>query len=241
MYDEDLQVSVVLPAYNEQENLRLLIPGIVSAVSNLYPEYEIIIVDDGSTDQTRQVVSDLIKQFSDIRYIRLSRNSGLSTALAVGYAKSRGDIIVSMDSDLQYDPNDIGKLTAKLPDYDLVCGKRGKRYDNFFRRLCSKMANKIRSLIIGDGIKDSGCIFRAFHRKAINDIYMFKGFHRFLPAMFKFKDLRVIEVDVNHFPRKHGKSKYNLRNRLVITFLDMLMLKWGKCREIRYEIDEQIP
>jgi glycosyltransferase involved in cell wall biosynthesis len=231
---------MVLPIFNEKESLPILIPKIIDVISCLSKNYEVILVDDGSTDGTREVALDIVKKFPNIKYIRLKTNYGLSTALALGYNRCLGKIVVTMDSDLQYDPLDIPKLLEKLDKYDLVCGWRYNRHDHFLKRISSKIANFIRNKILNDNFHDIGCIFRAFHRECLKNIRLFDGFHRFLPILFVLQGFKVIEVKINHFPRKYGRSKFNIRNRIFNTFFDMLVIKWIKQREINYEVAEEV-
>lgn len=240
MPDSKLRLSIILPAFNERENLPLLIPEVINVLSSLTEDYEIILVDDGSTDGTHKIAADIISRFSKTKYIRLKKNQGLSTALAIGYKNCSGEIIITMDSDLQYDPKDIPKLLEKLDKYDLVCGWRYNRCDSFLKRISSKIANSIRNIITKDNINDAGCIFRVLRRDSLKYIELFDGFHRFLPTLFKLKGFKVIEIKVNHLPRRYGKSKYNIRSRIIITFFDTLMIKWMKGRQIDYDIVEKI-
>ncbi|MFH1767776.1 MAG: glycosyltransferase family 2 protein [Candidatus Omnitrophota bacterium] len=240
MSDTKPMLSVILPAFNEKNNLLLLIPKIIEVISKRYVDYEVVLVDDGSNDGTREAIYGLRERFPKVKYIGFKQNRGLSTALAAGYEISQGEIIVTMDSDLQYDPQDIPRLVEKLDVCELVCGFRRSRHDRFFKKVSSKIANNIRRAIIKDAVNDSGCIFRAFRRGSCEDIKLFRGFHRFLPALFKSKGFKVVEIDVKHFPRKYGRSKYNVRNRLFVTFIDLLMLKWFEARKIDYEISEKI-
>ncbi|OGW75831.1 MAG: hypothetical protein A2Z72_04170 [Omnitrophica bacterium RBG_13_46_9] len=240
VHDTKLKLSVILPAFNEKENLPLLVPEIVSVLSGLSLGFEIIIVDDGSTDGTREAAVDIARRFSNTRYIRLRRNRGLSAALAAGYKISEGDIIVSMDSDLQYDPKDIPRLLEKMDQYDLVCGWRQNRQDPFSKRLSSKIANSIRKAVTGFDINDAGCIFRALRKSCLKDITLFNGFHRFLPALFKINGFKVAEIKVNHLPRRHGKSKYNISNRIAIVSIDTIAVRWMKSRQIDYDIVERL-
>lgn len=236
------KLSVILPAFNEKENIPLLIHEIVNVLSGRGESYEIILVDDGSTDGTCHIASDLVKHYPGTKYIRLKKNYGLSTALMAGYENSSAEIIITMDSDLQYDAKDIIKLIDQLGEHgcDLVCGWRHKRCDSFLRRISSRIANFIRNKSTGDNINDAGCIFRVFRRESIKKVWLFNGFHRFLPVLFKLRGQKVMEVKVSHFPRKQGKSKSNIRNRIFVAFLDMLAVKWMKKREIDYEISEKV-
>lgn len=228
MPDKKIRFSLILPAYNERENLPVLMPKIIDVLSKLGNDYEIIIIDDGSTDGTPEIIGSILKQSPKIKYTKHEKNLGLSRALETGYKMASGDIIITMDSDLQYDPKDIPKLIEKLDKYDLVCGYRHMRLDYFIKRFSSKIANYIRNLITDENIKDAGCIFRALRRECLKDIEFFDGFHRFLPTLFKINGYKVIEVEVKHFPRIYGKSKYGIRNRIISTFFDTLKVRQMK-------------
>lgn len=237
---EPIEISVVVPVYNEEENLPILIPKLVKVLNSLGYKYEIIFVDDGSLDRSRIILKKMKSQFPMLRIIGLKENRGLSTALLAGIKEARGSIIVSIDSDLQNDPEDIPKLVEYLDQYDMATGWRIKRNDPWLKRISSKVANCIRNLITKEEVKDSACTLRAFRKNCFTDIPIFNGMHRFLPSLFKMKGLKVIEVPVGHQPRRFGKSKYNIRNRAFNSFFDLIGVSWLKKRNIQYEVNERI-
>jgi glycosyltransferase involved in cell wall biosynthesis len=154
--------------------------------------------------------------------------------------EARGEIVVTLDSDLQNDPEDIPKLLGYLDRYDMATGWRQKRDDPWTKRIASKVGNAVRNRLSGEAIHDSACTLRAFKRECIQNIPVFNGMHRFLSTLVKMEGYRFIEVPVTHHPRKFGKSKYNIRNRMVRGFLDLLAVRWMKSRQVRYEIEERI-
>lgn len=237
---EPIEISVVVPVFNEEENLPVLIPKLVEVLNNLGYKYEMIFVDDGSYDESRTILKRMKSQYPMLRIIGLKENKGLSTALIAGIKEAKGDKIVTLDSDLQNDPEDIPRLLGYLDQYDMATGWREKREDPWLKRVSSKVANRIRNLITKEEVKDSACTFRAFKKTCFRDIPIFNGMHRFLPTLFKMNGLKVIEVPVSHQPRRFGKSKYNIRNRAFKSFCDLMGVSWLKKRRIQYEVDERI-
>lgn len=237
---EVIQISVVVPVYNEEENLPILIPKLVKVLNPLGLSYEMVFVDDGSSDGSRKILKEMASQYPFFRIIGLKENRGLSTALLAGMREVRGEKIVTLDSDLQNDPEDIPKLLAYLDRYDMATGWRQKRDDPWLRRISSKIANAIRNRLSGEKIYDSACTLRAFKRECIKDIPIFNGMHRFLSTLVKMNGYRIIEVPVLHHSRKFGKAKYNIRNRALRAFIDLLGVRWMKGRHIQYDIEERI-
>lgn len=237
---ESIEISVVVPVFNEEENLPILIPRLVEVLNPLGLCYEIIFVDDGSSDGSRSILKEMALKHSFLRIIGLKENRGLSTALLAGIREARGEKIVTLDSDLQNDPGDIPKLLAYLDRYDMATGWRQKRDDPWLRRVSSKIANGVRNRLSGEQIHDSACTLRAFKRECIKEIPIFNGMHRFLSTLVKMNGYRVIEVPVLHHPRKFGEAKYNIRNRALRAFIDLLGVRWMKRRRIQYEIEERI-
>ncbi|OGP91566.1 MAG: glycosyl transferase, partial [Deltaproteobacteria bacterium RBG_16_47_11] len=221
-------------------NIPVLIPKLVKALNPLGLPYEMIFVDDGSSDGSRSILRELASQYPSLRIIGLKKNRGLSTALLAGMREVRGDTIVTLDSDLQNDPEDIPRLLSYLDRYDMATGWRQKRDDPWIRRISSKIANAIRNRLSGEKIYDSACTLRAFKRECIKEVPVFNGMHRFLSTLVKMNGYRIIEVPVLHHSRKFGKSKYNIRNRALRSFIDLLGVRWMKGRRIQYDIEERI-
>lgn len=235
-----IEISVVVPVYNEEGNLPILIPKLIEVLKRLGSPFEIIFVDDGSKDRSREILRDFGSKYPFIKILRLKENRGLSTALFVGLKEARGEIIVTLDSDHQNDPEDIPKLLKYLEVYDMATGWRTKREDPWLKEISSKIANAIRNWVSGEAIKDSACTLRAFKRECIMEIPVFNGMHRFLPTLVKMQGYRIIEVPVTHHPRRFGQSKYNIRNRAWRAFIDLLAVRWMKSRRIYYDIEEKI-
>jgi dolichol-phosphate mannosyltransferase len=230
---EDIQISVVVPAYNEDESVPPLVREIAAAVRPLARSFEIIVVDDGSTDRTVEVTAALAPEFPELRALRHARNCGQSAGMATGFASARGGVIVTLDADGQNDPADIPKLLAALGDaVDCVCGVRTVRRDSFVKRASSKIANRFRGAIIGDRVTDAGCAFRAIRKRALREMIVFNGMHRFLPTILQIQGYRVVEIPVNHRPRALGKSKYGINNRLWRGIRDCFALRWYRARAI---------
>ena len=228
-------LSVVVCVYNEEENIRPMVEQIDRELAGL--DYEIVYVDDGSTDQTLRELLSL--KHPRLCIVEFRRNYGQSAALAAGIEHARGEWIVTMDGDLQNDPEDIPKLLRYLDQYDMATGWRQKREDPRLKKISSRIANAIRKRLSGEEIKDSACTLRAFKRECVQNIPVFDGMHRFLPTLVKMEGYRIIEVPVIHHPRKFGESKYNIRNRMLRAFVDLLAVRWMKDRHVRYEIEER--
>ena len=238
MDPSEIELSVVVPVYNEEENLPVLVPRLAEVMKETQKTFEMIFVDDGSTDGSPKILRETEARFPFVRVVRLKENRGLSTALLAGMRAVRGDIIVTLDADLQNDPADIPKLLAALKEYDMATGWRQKREDPWLKRISSKIANRVRNRLSGEAIQDSACTLRAFKRECVQSIPIFNGMHRFLSTLVKMEGFSIIEVPVFHHPRKFGKSKYNIRNRMVRSFVDLLAVRWMKHRRIQYQIEE---
>ncbi len=238
--NEPIELSVVVPVFNEEENLPILIPRLAEVLNRLGLTYEMIFVDDGSSDGSRRVLRGMAAQYPGLRVIGLKENRGLSTALIAGMKEARGEKIVTLDADLQNDPEDIPKLLGYLGPYDVVTGWRQKRDDPWLKRVSSKIANAVRNRFSGEQIHDSACTLRAFKRECLQGLIPFNGMHRFFSTLAKMEGYKVIEVPVVHHPRKFGKSKYNIRNRAMRAFIDLLGVRWLKSRRIKYTIEERM-
>jgi dolichol-phosphate mannosyltransferase len=228
-------VSVVVPLYNEEANLPILQGELRTALSGF--DYEIIFVDDGSVDRTAQ----RIEPAANIDVIRFEKNSGQSAAIYAGLTAARGATVVIIDGDLQNDPADIPKLLAEIArGADLVCGYRVKRRDTLVKRATSRIANAVRSRYTRDGVRDTGCTLKAMRRECISALFPFKGMHRFIPALVKAAGYHLIELPVNHRPRRFGQSKYGLGNRALRATIDMFGVRWLLSRRLNYKIRDKI-
>ena len=234
-----LDISIVIPVYNERENLSLLDKKITKSIKPLNKKYEVILVDDGSIDGSVDLIRKLKNENPCLRLIRFDRNYGQTAAFAAGFSKARGNIIVTMDADLQNDPADIPLLLEKINQYDVVCGWRYKRNDPWIKKLSSRIANAVRNTLSEESIADTGCSLKAFRRKCFQNIKLYNGMHRFFPTLMKMEGFSVTQVKVGHYPRVHGYSKYNISNRLFASFKDLLAIRWMKKRQIKYDIIEE--
>jgi glycosyltransferase involved in cell wall biosynthesis len=225
-------VSFVTAAHNEGENLALLVGEIRAAARDIGLPYEILIVDDGSTDGSGDWLEKEAAAHDDLRSIRFPKNRGQSAAMAVGLAQSKGDVIVTMDADLQNDPADARLLLDALAEADLATGVRANRRDRFFKRIGSRIGNGVRRLILGDRFKDVGCQIRAWRRPVAERIPKFKGFHRFIPVLAQAEGFRIREVDVNHRHRQHGTTHYGNLGRAFAGLYDLIGVRWLRKRRI---------
>ncbi len=221
-----MTLSVVIPVYNEEENVRLLHESLRNALDPLNQEYELLFVDDGSTDRTLPILEEIQAQDNKVVVLSLRRNFGQTAAFAAGFDFSRGDVVVTMDGDLQNDPADIPKLLELIKESDLVSGWRKNRKDPFFsRRLPSMMANWLISKVTGVKLHDYGCSLKAYRRDVIKNLKLYGEMHRFIPAVASWYGVRVAEVETVHHPRMRGKSKYGI-SRTVKVVLDLITVKF---------------
>ena len=226
-------VSVIVPVYNEEQNVPILEAELRAALKGV--DHEIIFVDDGSSDHT----VERIEAAPNVRVIRFEKNAGQSAAIYAGLQAARGAILVLIDGDLQNDPADIPKLIAEIArGADLVCGYRAQRRDTVVKRLTSRIANVVRSRYTKDGVRDTGCTLKAMRRECVSALVPFKGMHRFIPALIKDAGYRLVEIPVNHRPRRFGQTKYGLGNRAVRATIDMFGVRWLLSRRLSYKIRE---
>jgi len=222
-----------VPLFNEEESISLLQTELSAALKNF--DYEIVFVDDGSADCT----ADRIEHKMNVRVIRFEKNAGQSAAIYAGVMAARGATLVLIDGDLQNDPGDIPRLLAEIArGADLVCGYRAQRRDTRVKRLTSRIANAVRSRFTKDGVRDTGCTLKAMRRECISALVPFKGMHRFIPALVKGAGFRLVEIPVNHRPRRFGRSKYGLGNRALRATIDMFGVRWLLSRRLNYKIRE---
>jgi glycosyltransferase involved in cell wall biosynthesis len=223
-------VSIVVPVFNEERSLPQLVSEIEAAMAPLPSTYEMVFVDDGSTDGGRRVLHDLARSDARLRVAALPRNSGQSAALAAGFRLARGASVVTLDADLQNDPADIPRVLAALDGVAMVSGVRRNRRDDWLRRVSSRIANGVRRSVLDDGVTDVGCSLKAYRAEYLRRIPAFNGFHRFLPALIQMAGGSVREIDVTHRPRVHGSSKYGVGNRLWRGVVDLLGVRWMRRR-----------
>jgi dolichol-phosphate mannosyltransferase len=226
-------VSVIVPLFNEEQNVPILQSELRATLKGV--DHEIIFVDDGSVDRT----IERIEVAPNVRVIRFEKNAGQSAAIYAGLNAARGEILVLIDGDLQNDPADIPRLLDEIArGADLVCGYRAQRKDTVVKRLTSRIANAVRSRYTRDGVRDTGCTLKAMRRECIVALLPFKGMHRFIPALVKNAGFTLMEVPVNHRPRRFGQTKYGLGNRAVRATVDMFGVRWLLSRRLNYKVRE---
>lgn len=234
-----LDLSIVIPVFNERDNLVPLEEKLETELAKLDLSYEIILVDDGSVDGSHHIINSLKKNNPRLRLIRFGNNHGQSAAFAAGFKAARGKIFVTLDADMQNNPADIPLLLDEMKNFDVVCGWRFKRNDPWIKRVSSKIGNAVRNKLSHEEIADTGCSLKAFRRECFDKVKMFKGMHRFFPTLMKMEGFRVTQVKVSHYPRLHGASKYNIRNRLFSSLHDLMAIRWMKKRHINYDIIQE--
>jgi glycosyltransferase involved in cell wall biosynthesis len=232
---------VILPAYNEAECIRGTIEelfGVLEQLDGL--DYEVLAVDDGSTDSTPTILAEVRRARPRLRVLTLTPNSGQSAAFGAGFRHARGRAVVLMDADGQNDPADIPRLLATLHDHEGCCGIRAKRRDSWAKRFGGRLANNVRSRFLRDGIIDTGCSLKAIRGELVRDLPMhFKGMHRFIPALLQLLHrARFAQIPVNHRPRAAGKSKYTNFGRLRVTIADLRAVRWMQKRHRSFEVRE---
>ncbi len=231
------RISVIAPVYNEKENIPILIEKIEQVLKKRFTSYEIILVDDGSTDGSKEILDKEANKNGHIKVYHFTENNGQTAALAAGFKLCTGDLVVTMDADLQTDPEDIYTLLAYIDDYDMINGKRETREDGLKRKFSSFVGNTVRNFITDDNIKDTGCPLKLFKKEVVKSYYLFEGMHRFLPTLAKMNGFKVLEVPVRHYDRQYGKSKYGVFNRLFKGLKDAFAVRWMKKRKLKYKIE----
>lgn len=229
-------LSLIVPVFNEKENLEPLVDEIVGVIGSLDLWYEIILVNDGSTDGSREVIRELEQGRSEVRGLHFRANTGQTAAFDAGFKAAAGGIIVTLDADLQNDPADIPKLLDALGSNAAAVGYRTVRHDSWLRRVSSTIANRIRNRLSGDSIRDTGCSLKAFRTGPLRQIRLYTGMHRFLPTLIRMDGGTVVEVPVNHRQRLAGDSKYGVWNRAFRALIDLFAVRWMKKRRLDYEV-----
>jgi glycosyltransferase involved in cell wall biosynthesis len=224
------EISVLIPVYNEEENLKELHTKLINIIPSITENYEIIFVDDASTDNSFGILKEINKEDKKVKVVKFRRNFGQSSAISAGFDYSKGDVVITMDGDLQNDPEDIPKLLEKLEkeDYDVVCGWRFDRADSMLKKAFSRMANRLRRRFTAEDIHDSGCTLRAYNKECLDDLELYGEMHRYIPALLLWKGYKIGEVKVRHHKRMYGKTKYTWK-RVVKGFLDLtVVIFWQK-------------
>lgn len=225
--DKRIEISVVVPFYNEMDNIEELYEKLILVLKDLSVSYELIFIDDGSTDKTQNILMGLFESDETVQVITLRKNFGQTPALQAGFDHAKGEIIISMDGDLQHDPEDIPKLLAPMKvGFDIVSGWRKKRKDHFLlRRLPSLVANRIMRFLSGVKIHDFGTTFKAYKRDVLEGIRLYGELHRFIPALISQRGMKITEVPIKNIVRQKGKSKYGL-SRVRRVFFDLITVKF---------------
>jgi dolichol-phosphate mannosyltransferase len=231
--------SVIVPIKDERDNLipltEQLIKTMESCDESRSAPFEILFIDDGSTDGSSDVLDRLAADYPRVRVFHFERNYGQSSAFDAGFKLSAGDLVITIDGDLQNDPADIGTLLPYVKTFDLVCGWRTNRHDSLVRTLSSRIANAVRGLVTGDRVHDTGCSLKIFRRAVVDKLQLFNGMHRFFPALALMHGFTVTEVPVRHYPRTHGLSKYGVGNRLFKSLYDLIAVRWMQGRVLKYK------
>jgi len=231
-------LSVVVPVYDEEDSLLPLYRELDAALASLEGGVEFIFVDDGSRDASLSLLRDLEGKDERVRVVALEQNCGQSAALDAGFRAVRAELTVTLDGDLQNDPADIPALLAHLDEADVVNGIRIGRCDSRLRILSSYIANAVRNRVTGESVTDVGCSLRVMRTRYLRRIKLFRGMHRFLPTLLILEGARAIEVPVSHRPRRYGRSKYGIGNRLFVGIVDLLAVRWMKKRALRYRVQK---
>lgn len=221
-----MTVSIVVPLYNEEENVALLHEQLRAVLAGLDSAWEIVYVDDGSSDNTLKLLEDIQKGDENVVVLSLRRNFGQTAAFAAGFDFARGDVVITMDGDLQNDPKDIPRLIESIKGFDLVSGWRKNRQDPFLsRRLPSMIANRLISWVTGVKLHDYGCSLKAYKKDVIKNLRLYGEMHRFIPAMASWYGVKMTEIETTHHPRLRGKSKYGI-SRTIKVILDLITVKF---------------
>jgi dolichol-phosphate mannosyltransferase len=235
--------SIIVPIKDERENLSPLIASLLKVMdsherSRSRP-YEILFVDDGSSDGSSDELDRLAREHVQVRVFHFDRNYGKTCALEAGFRQSSGEIIIQIDGDLQQDSEDILKLLPYTASHDVVCGWRQQRQDGLVKKFSSLIANRVRNIFTHDGMHDTGCPLKIFRRPVLERIRLFEGMHRFFPALALMHGFTVTEVPVRHYPRIHGVSKYGMGNRLFKSLYDLIAVRWMQNRVLHYKFRDQ--
>ena len=230
------QLTIIIPVYNEEENLLRVEKELLAYTKIATKKSRLLFINDGSQDKSQELIENICSRNPEFSYISFKENRGLSTAIKAGFDAVDTEFVGYIDSDLQTAPEDFNLLLAEIGEYDLVTGVRVNRKDSFVKKISSKIANRIRRSFTQDGMDDAGCPLKVIKSDYANRIPMFKGLHRFLPAMILLQGGKIKQIPVQHFPRISGQAKYGLRNRLVGPLMDCFAYLWMKKKYINYEV-----
>jgi glycosyltransferase involved in cell wall biosynthesis len=230
------EVSIVIPVYNEEDSIRDVVAEIVPVLESCCDSFEILVINDGSTDTTPGLVLSMSRNDERIKCISLNQRYGQTAAIDAGIRTAEGEFIITMDGDGQNDPSNIPEMLELKNRFDVICGWRINRRDTVIRRISSKIANKIRKTVLKDTVPDIGCTLKLFKADKLKRIVLYDGFHRFLPILLEMNGCNIANIPVNHRPRLVGTSKYGVRNRLFRATADMFVVLWMKKRKLDYTI-----
>jgi glycosyltransferase involved in cell wall biosynthesis len=225
-----------VPVYDERDNLEPLQKELEHALGGVPGGVEFVYVDDGSGDGSAEVLASLAARDPRVRVLRLAENSGQTAAFAAGFEAARGEVIATLDADLQNDPADLPRLLAALDGADVVNGVRVGRQDGFVRKASSRVANGFRNWATRESVTDVGCSLRVMRASYVKRTKLFRGMHRFLPTLLRLEGARVVELPVRHRPRRHGRSKYGIGNRLFVGLADVFAVRWMQKRRLRWRL-----
>ena len=227
-------LSVIIPVYNEADNILPLVERLGVSLSGWAGPLETLFVDDGSTDRTLVLLRQAQQREPRIRIVHFRRHLGQTAAMAAGFGLAQGRAVATLDGDLQNDPAEIPRLVAMLKEWDVVCGIRIRRHDGWVKRVSSRIGNGLRNWVTGEDIVDTGCTLKAYRRECLQSLELYDGMHRFLPTLLKMRGCRVTQVPVSHCPRLRGKTKYGTWGRILKGAADVWAVRWMKNNRLDY-------
>ena len=237
---DDIQLTIIVPVYNEEDNILRVAESLSAYLKIAAVPAGVLFVNDGSTDSSGELIGRVCAASPDFESIAFEKNAGLSAAIKAGFDHADTPLIGYIDSDLQTDPEDFNLLLAEIPAYDLVTGNRSKnRKDKFVKNVSSTIANSVRRMFTRDGMDDTGCPLKIIKSEYAKKIPMFRGLHRFLPAMVMLQNGKIKQVDVRHYPRTAGEAKFGVSNRVFKGFVDCFAYVWMKKNYIDYKIKDE--
>lgn len=240
---DNVHLSLVIPAYNEEEVIPTLLQRVQASLETLGKPYEVLIIDDGSTDRTPQMLADAAATRPWLRILRMAKNASQSAAFEAGFDAARGELIATIDADLQNDPEEIPRLVQLLEEQkvDMITGWRKDRQDTGFRRWQSRQANRIRNWITQETVNDSASSLKLYRAHCVKGLKLFRGAHRYFPTLVKMRGYTVLETPVKHSPRYAGTAKYGFGNRAFVGIYDLVGVRWLKKRWLQYQCNEVTP